>query len=402
MREPTRNAERNPPVYLDYNATTPLDPAVLEAMWPYAERYFGNPSSTHWYGQQAARAIALARNQVAELLNCQAEEVIFTSGGTEANNFALQGVAFAMKERGNHILTTAIEHPAVTEVCRFLERNGFDVAFLPVDETGRLELATLESAITPRTILVSVMHANNEVGTIQPIEQIARITREREIIFHTDAAQTVGKIPSDVSLLGVDLLSVAGHKLYAPKGVGALYIRRGLTLEKLLYGAGHEQGRRPGTENVLGIVGLGAACARATSGLMQNRRHLERMRNQLFEGLSLAFPALQLNGHPDLRLPNTLNISIPGVEAHRLLEDVQHQVAASAGAACHAGRMEGSSVLQAMRISDERAKGAIRLSTGQMTTEQEIDKALQAIIRVARDQLETSGKTEAEDRAEFS
>ena len=318
------------PIYLDYNATTPLDPSVSEVIRPFLEGMFGNPSSMHAYGSLAARAVITARNQVASLLNGHPDEVVFTAGGTESNNYAIKGVAYACRDRGNHIITTAIEHPAVIEVCRFLETTGFEVTCVGVDSCGIVDPDEIRRAIRPQTILVSVMHANNETGSIQPITEISRITRDSGILLHTDAAQSVGKIPVDVGELGVDLLSVAGHKLYAPKGVGALYIRRGVKLTKLLHGANHEAGRRAGTENVIGIVGLGKAAELVGSW------QLAVLRDRLFDGIREAIPEVRLNGHPELRLPNTLSLGFPGVEAAMLLQ-AMYGIAASAGAACHAG-----------------------------------------------------------------
>ena len=372
------------PIYLDYNATTPLDAEVVAAMRPYLEEHFGNPSSSHWYGIQTRVAIDHAREQVASLLHCLPAEIVFTSGGTEANNHAIRGVAGARIGKGNHIITTAIEHPAVIEVCRFLARSGFELTYLPVDEWGLVNVSDVEKAITPRTILITVMHANNEVGSVQPIEQISKVAGENGIIVHSDAAQSAGKIPVDVNELGVDLLSIAGHKVYAPKGVGVLYIRQGVELEKLLYGAGHEQGRRPGTENVLEIVGLGKACEIAGRNLERDTAHAKKMSDRLFDGLRGRLESLKLNGPLEKRLPNTLSISFPGVDAQQLLSEIGDSVAASAGAACHSGGVEISHVLKAMNIPVEWAKGTLRLSTGRMTTENEIDSAIEVISEAVR------------------
>jgi cysteine desulfurase len=367
------------PIYLDYNATTPLDPEVIAAMRPYLEEHFGNPSSGHWYGVQARQAVEEARARVSELLHCAAGEVVFTSGGTESNNQALKGAALALRGRGNHIVTSAIEHPAVTEVCRWLAERGFEVTWLPVDEHGRVSAADFEVALRPETILVSIMHANNEVGTIQPIAEIARLARRRGVLVHTDAAQSAGKIPVDVEALGVDLLSLAGHKLYAPKGVGALYVRRGVALEKFLHGAGQESGRRAGTENVLEIVGLGKACEIARRDLDRNTGHMLEMRDALEAGLRARTAAMRVNGHPRERLPNTLSVSFPGADAQDLLRAVGGRVAASAGAACHSGAIEVSHVLRAMRVPLEHARGTLRLSTGRMTARPDIEAAVDAI-----------------------
>jgi len=363
------------PIYLDYNASTPHAPEVIEAMRPFLETYFGNPSSASVYGKVNKEALEQARGQVAGLLGCHAEEIIFTSGGTESNNHAIKGVAFAHRAKGNHIITSQIEHPAVLEVCGHLEKCGFSITTLPVDATGSVRVQQVKAALTPRTILVSIMHANNEVGTVQPLEQIAELTRSRGILLHTDAAQSVGKIPTDVESLGVDLLSLAGHKLYAPKGVGALYVRKGVLLDNLLHGAGHEGGRRPGTENILEIVGLGAACALAQRGFEKHVQHLQAMRELLHQGLK-RIVTCTLNGHPTQRLPNTLNVSFEGVNAQQLLWRVRDRVAASTGAACHENSVSISHVLAAMNTSTERALGAVRFSVGRMTTEKQVEAAI--------------------------
>lgn len=367
------------PVYLDYNGTTPLDPEVIEAMRPFFEQEFGNPSSNHWYGIAPKRAVAEARRQVASILNCDPKEVVFTSGGTESNNYAILGMAFANRSKGDHIITCDIEHPAVLEVCRFLEQHEFSVTYLPVDEYGLVSAADLENAITPQTVLISIMHANNEVGTVQPIAELAARARERDIAFHTDAAQSMGKISTDVSALGVDLLSIAGHKLYAPKGIGALYVRQGIMPEKFMLGAGQETGRRAGTENVMGIVGLGKACEIALRDLDRNMSHMKRMRDMLHQGLAARLSEIRLNGHPEERLPNTASLSFKGLEANRILEEIGLDVAASAGAACHADTVEISHVLKAMNVPEEWAKGTLRFTTGRMTTENDIARAVEVV-----------------------
>jgi cysteine desulfurase len=375
------------PIYLDYNATTPHDPEVIAAMRPYLEQHFGNPSSAHAYGATARLAVEQARRQVAGLLNCRAEEIVFTSGGTESNNYALRGAALAYRDRGNHILTTAIEHPAVIEVCRALEQTGFEVTYLPVDEHGRVRLLDVEDGLRSDTVLISIMHANNEVGTIQPIAEIAALARRLNIPFHTDAAQSAGKIATDISELGVDLLSLAGHKLYAPKGVGALYVRGGIGLVKLMYGAAQEGGRRPGTENVLEIVGLGQACEIARRDLAHNMAHLRAMRDRLESGLRKRVAQFRVNGHPYERLPNTLSASFRNVDASDLLRAIQDTVVASAGAACHSGSVEVSTVLRAMQVPLDWARGTVRLTTGRMTTAGEIDRAVDAIADAANSGL---------------
>ena len=376
--------EMTKPIYLDYNATTPHDPEVIAAMRPYLEEHFGNPSSSHYYGLKTREAVEMARSQVAVLLGCKPEEIIFTSGGTESNNHAIRGIAAAYRGKGNHIITTQIEHPAVTAVCKYLERCGFETTYLPVDEYGLLLAADVEQAITPETILISVMHANNEVGTIQPIEEISKIARRKGIAMHTDAAQSAGKIPVDVDTLGVGLLSIAGHKLYAPKGIGVLYIRKGIDPAKFMHGAGQECGMRAGTENVLEIVGLGMACEIAARDMERNIRVMHESRDRLYNGIREKVKDVRLNGHPELRLPNTLNVSILGIEAHTFLPAIQDSVAASAGAACHSGEIKISSVLKAMNVPEEWARGALRLTTGRMTTFDEVDTAITVISDAAQ------------------
>jgi len=367
------------PIYLDYNATTPHDPEVIAAMRPFLEEEFGNPSSSHFYGSAPQKAVRDARRQVAALLSCRPEEITFTSGGTESNNHAIKGVAEAYGAKGNHIITSQIEHPAILEVLDYLEKKGMEVTYVPVDDQGLVRVSAVEGAITDRTILITIMHANNEVGTLQPISDIAKIAREHGILLHTDAAQSVGKIPTEVDTLGVDLLSIAGHKIYAPKGVGALFIRDGVKLAKFMHGAGQESDRRPGTENVLEIVGLGKACEVARRDLNRNMRHMQHMRDRLYEEIKDECSPVRLNGHPQKRLPNTLSISFEGLEANRILDQISPRVAASAGAACHSDRVEVSQVLQAMGVPLNWAKGTLRLTTGRMTTEADIDTAVQVI-----------------------
>jgi cysteine desulfurase len=366
-------------IYLDYNASTPIAPEVADAMRPFLSQHYGNPSSQHWAGAPAKEATEKARNQVASLLGCTPAEIIFTSGGTEANNHAIKGAYFALRDRGNHIITTQIEHPAVLQPCRFLEQLDAEVTYLPVDGTGRVSPEQVWNAITPKTILVSVMHANNEVGTIEPISDIARLTRQHGILFHTDAAQSVGKIPANVAELGVDLLSVAGHKLYAPKGVGALYVRQGVQLEPLIHGAGHENGRRAGTENVLLDVGLGAACQLATADLDGRRGRLTELRDYFYAGLKDLFgSSLYLNGHATERLPNTLNVSFAGRIGSEVLQSLD-DVAASTGSACHSGRHQLSPVLHAMGVPEPTGLGAVRFSLGRWTTTEELDNVLELL-----------------------
>jgi cysteine desulfurase len=363
------------PVYLDYNATTPLDPAVVAAMRPFLEEHFGNPSSGHAYGHAAKEAVDQARAQVADLLGCAPDEIIFTSGGSESDNLAIKGIAFAHRERGNHLITSQIEHPAVLNTCRYLEaRHGFQVTYLPVDSDGLVDPTAVEAAITPQTILITVMHANNEVGTLEPLAEIGRLARQHGIAFHTDAAQSVGKVPVRVNDLGGDLLTIAGHKLYAPKGVGALYVRRGTVLDPLIHGAGHEGGRRAGTENVPYLVALGTACMLANEQLAQQTERWLTLRQRLLTGLEARVGKVKVNGHPERRLPNTLNICVPGVVGEEVLERATG-VAASTGSACHAGLTEPSPVLLAMGMEPALALGALRLSLGRWTTTEEIDIA---------------------------
>ncbi|MDD5425702.1 MAG: selenide, water dikinase SelD [candidate division Zixibacteria bacterium] len=378
-----------PPVYLDYNATTPIDPRVGEAMLPYIKEHFGNPSSSHVFGVKARQAVDKARRQVAELIHCQVDEIIFTSGGSEANNYAIKGVARAYRSKGNHIITSTVEHPAVSEVCRYLEEDGFKITCLPVDEYGLVNPEAVEAAITPQTILVTIMHANNEVGTIEPIAEIAELAHRHGILMHTDCAQSLGKIPVRVDNLGVDLLSIAGHKLYAPKGIGVLYVRAGVTLEKQIHGADHERNHRAGTENVIEIVGLGEACALIGDDLTATREHLQKMRDRLESGLKAHFPSLRINGHPEKRLPNTCSVSFKGLEANTIIAELM-EVAASAGAACHSDRVDISPVLKAMKVPVEYAMGTIRFSVGRFTTPDEIDRALEEVFRVV-DRLQPSG-----------
>src|SRR5713101_4051539 len=375
------------PIYLDYNATTPLDPAVIEAMLPYLREHFGNPSSTHQYGKTAHEAVEKARIQVAELLGARPDEIVFTGGGTEATNHALTGVIFAKPTDGRpwacdaHIITSTVEHPATLQTCDFLKRLGCRITSLPVDHYGLVDPGDVLKAMDRKTTLVSIMHANNEVGTIQPIKEIGAIAREHGVLMHTDAAQSLGKIPVDVDDLGVDLLSVAGHKLYAPKGVGALYVRRGVKLEPLIHGAGHESGRRAGTENVPYVVGLGIACQIARQSLPQAGERLRQLRDRLWNHLRTELgDRIVLNGHPERRLPNTLNVNFVGQVGAELLQKVP-EIAASTGSACHEGHVTLSPVLKAMGISSEMGWGAVRLSVGRFTTEVEIDRAAAAILR---------------------
>ncbi|MBI1915344.1 MAG: cysteine desulfurase [Planctomycetes bacterium] len=382
------------PIYLDYNATTPLDPAVVDAMLPYLQTDFGNPSSTHAYGKKTHEAVEQARGQVAELLGATPDEFVFTGGGTEASNHALKGVVFAKlqgffgrlfgRKAGAHIVTSAVEHPATLQPCAFLERLGCRVTILPVDRHGLVDPDDVRRVVARGATLVSIMHSNNEVGTLQPIREIAAICRERDVLVHTDAAQSLGKVAVDVNELGIDLLTVAGHKLYAPKGVGVLYVRRGVRLESFLHGAGHEGGRRAGTENVPYLVGLGEACRIARQGLPQATERLRQLRDRLWQRLRDGLgERVVLNGHPERRLPNTLNVNFVGHVGAELLEAVP-EIAASTGSACHEGQVKQSAVLCAMGVPPELGRGAVRLTVGRFTTEDEVDWGAEALLKAAR------------------
>ncbi|MGD8341497.1 MAG: cysteine desulfurase family protein [Gammaproteobacteria bacterium] len=362
-------------IYLDYNASTPLAPEVATVMRRLMDEAYGNPSSTHWAGAPAREAIDTARRQVADLLGCLPDEIVFTSGGSEANNLALKGTFYSRRRSSFHLITTAVEHPAILAPCAFLEAQGARVTLLPVDRHGLVDPDDLEGAIREDTGLVSIMHANNEVGTIEPIEECSRIAREHGVPFHSDAAQSVGKIPTRVDELGVDMLSLAGHKFYAPKGVGALYIRRGIDLEPLIHGAGHETGRRAGTESALLVGALGAASELARD--LSGTDSIQALRDLLWHEIQEAFgDAVALNGHPDRRLPNTLNVSFIGRRGSEILAAMQG-VAASTGSACHADRVELSPVLKAMGVQPNAGMGSIRFSLGRPTTEDEIDRLME-------------------------
>jgi cysteine desulfurase len=358
-------------IYLDYNASTPIAPQVLQEMLPYLKEKFGNPSSSHSYGVANKAGIEQARERVAALLGCEATEIIFTSGATEANNMVIKGVAESAP-KGSHIVTSRIEHPAVLEPCHYLERHGHAVTYLRVDEHGLVDPADLEQAITPKTALITIMHANNEVGTIQDIGVLSRIAASRGILFHTDAAQSVGKVRVQVADLGVDFLTIAGHKFYAPKGIGALYIKKGSKLPPMMHGAGHERGLRPGTENTAFIVGLGAACVIASEIMNTEGPRQMKLGRGLFDGLKRAGLKVHLNGHPEKKLPNTWNISFEGFDSIAVMEALTG-IAVSPGAACHGSTVNASPVLVAMGTDPARARGAIRFSLGRETTEADID-----------------------------
>ncbi len=368
------------PIYLDHNATTPVAPEVFDAMLPWLREHFGNPSSSHAYGRRAAQAVAQARAQVAGLIGAQPQEIVFTGCATEANNLALLGMARAASPSRRHLVISSIEHPAVAAPATALQDQGWEVTVVGVDGFGRTSAAEVAQALRPDTALVSVMHANNEVGTVQPITEIAAITRHRNILLHTDAAQSVGKLAVNVDALGVDLLTIAGHKFGAPKGIGALYVRSGTPIRAILHGADQEQGLRPGTENVALIAALGAASALAAADLSDHSDRLRALRDRLHERLAVGIPALQLNGHPGHRLPNTLHVSFPGVSGRALLVDAVRTVAASLGSACHSQHDAVSGVLAAMGINATRANGAVRLSVGRSTSTDDIDRAATTLV----------------------
>jgi len=363
-------------IYLDYNASTPIAPEVVEVMQPLVSDYFGNPSALHWAGKPVKALLEQAREQVANLIGCSPKEIIFTSGGSEANNLAIKGYFFRNRHMGNHIITSKIEHPAIMNPCKFLEQMGARVTYVGVDRYGRVSPEEIERAITKDTILITIMHSNNEVGTLQPIRDIGKSAQRHGIAFHSDASQSVGKVSVNVNELNVDLLTIAGHKIYAPKGIGALYKREGVELEPLIHGAGHENGLRAGTENTLLAVGLGKACEIAHE--LEGQHIIEDLRDYFWSQLEEAFgEQVVLNGHPEYRLPNTLNVSFVRKVGQELLAAIPN-LAASTGSACHAGSIELSPVLKEMNVPEEIGMGAIRFSLGRHTTKNEID---QVIIR---------------------
>jgi len=377
-------------VYLDHAATTPAHPEVVLAMQPYFSEKFGNPSSIHAFGQEARAAVEKAREQVARLIGLPAEasakaggsveEIVFTSGGTESDNFALEGVAFANENKGKHIIISKIEHHAVLECCEFLKKRGFEITYLPVDQYGLVDPQEVKKAITDKTILVSIMHANNEIGTIEPIAEISKITREKSVYFHTDAVQIAGHLPINVKDLGVDLLSLSAHKFYGPKGVGALYVKKGTRLVSFLHGGGQEKGKRASTENVPGIVGLGVACELAQKMMATEGSRLRVLRDNLIKGILDKIPETTLNGHPTLRLPNNVNVSIKYVEGESILLNLDQQgIAGSTGSACTSGSLEPSHVLLAIGLPHEIAHGSLRLTLGSATTEDDINYVLEVL-----------------------
>jgi len=366
-------------IYLDYNATTPVAKEVAEAMMPFLVEEFGNPSSAHPMGGRAREALEKARGQISRMLGCESTEVVFTSGGTESNNMVLKSVARSLRGKGQHIVTTKIEHPSIINAALFLMEDGYDVTFLPVDRYGSLDPDEVRKAVRRDTILITVMHANNETGTIEPLAEISSIAREYGVLFHTDAAQSVGKIETKVRDLGVDFLTIAGHKIYASKGVGALYIRNGVKIEPFIHGGGQEMGLRSGTENVILNVGLGKACELILDNLYVDIPRLRGLRDRLHNQILSAMPEVVLNGHPENRLPNTLNLSFPGMIAEEILSDIP-ELCASTGAACHDRSLKLSHVLGAMGVTEEVGMGAIRLSLGRPTTEAEVDEAAGLLI----------------------
>ncbi|ABY92459.1 cysteine desulfurase NifS [Thermoanaerobacter sp. X514] len=372
-------------IYLDNAATTPVDKRVLEAMLPYYSDVFGNPSSPYSYGQEAKKAIEEAREKVAKALGADSEEIYFTSGGSESDNWALKGVAYALKEKGNHIITTEIEHHAVLHTCRYLEKEGFKVTYLPVDEYGLVKPEDLKKAITDKTILVSIMFANNEIGTIEPIEELVKIAHEKNVYFHTDAVQAVGNVPIDVKKLDVDLLSLSAHKIYGPKGVGALYIKKGVKIHSLIQGGTQERNRRAGTENVPGIVGLGEAIELITKNLDSHINKLKFLRDKLINGILEKIPYARLNGHPTKRLPGNVNVSFEFIDGESLILNLDMAgICASSGSACTSGSLEPSHVLLAIGLSRELARGSLRLTIGKENTEEDIDKVLEVLPQIVK------------------
>ncbi len=387
------------PIYLDHHATTPVDPRVLDAMLPYLREKFGNPASrNHSFGWEAEKAVDRARRQIADLIGANPREILFTSGTTESNNLAIKGVAESYASRGSHIITTAIEHKSVLDVCRRLEKHGWQITFLPVKRDGRIDLETLARAITGKTILISVMYANNEIGAIQPVEEIGRLARERRILFHCDAAQAVGKIPVDVERDHIDLLSISSHKMYGPKGVGALYARRKnprVELAAQIDGGGHERGMRSGTLNVPGIVGLGQACEICRDEMPEESRRLAALRDRLKDGILQRVDGCRINGGLDHRLPHNISLSFAGVEGESLLMALD-DVAVSSGSACTSATLEPSYVLKALGLSDELAHSSLRFGLGRFNTEGEIEYAIDRVAQAVAHLRELSPLTVAE------
>ncbi|WKV08942.1 cysteine desulfurase NifS [Thermoanaerobacterium sp. CMT5567-10] len=369
-------------IYLDNAATTPLKPEVLDSMMPFLDNRFGNPSSLYSYGQEAKKAIEEARDRVAAAIGANADEIFFTSGGTESDNWALKGAAYALKDKGNHIITSSVEHHAILHTCQYLENQGFEITYLPVDEYGLVDPNELKRAIKDNTILVSIMCANNEIGTIEPIEELANVSHEKGVLFHTDAVQAVGNVPIDVKELDVDMLSMSAHKIYGPKGVGALYIRKGLRIDTLLQGGAQERNRRAGTENVAGIVGFGTAIELVTKNIDEHIKKLIMLRDKLIDGI-LKIPYTRLNGHPVKRLPGNVNVSFEFVDGESLILSLDMEgICASSGSACTAGSIDPSHVLLAIGLPEEIAHGSLRLTIGEENTEEEIDTVINKLPKI--------------------
>ncbi|MBN1786363.1 MAG: cysteine desulfurase NifS [Candidatus Methanofastidiosa archaeon] len=367
-------------VYLDNSATTKVDERVIDEMLPYFRTYYGNASSLHSFGRDASNALASSRQRVAEIINARNDEVIFTAGGTESDNIAILGVAKALREKGDHIITSSIEHPAVLETCESLERSGFEVTYLPVDDKGMISLRDLEDSLCERTILVTVMHANNEIGTIQPIREIGKMAHEHGALFHTDAVQSLGKLPIDVQRDNIDLLSISGHKLHGPKGIGALFIKDGTPIKPIIYGGGHERGLRSSTENIPGIVGLGKACDISKRDLEKDIRYISGLRDKLIKGIFDEIPKVRLNGHPEKRLCNNVNMSFEAVEGEALVLALDRAgIASSTGSACSSKKSKASHVLLAIGLREVTAYGSLRLSLSRMNTVEEIDYVLEKL-----------------------
>ncbi len=370
-------------IYMDHAATTPVDPMVVKAMLPYFSEYFGNASSLHSFGSEAREVMEAARQKTANLVGAERREMIFTSGGTESDNLAIKGVAYKNRDKGDHIITSSIEHPAVLETCRHLESRGFKVTYLPVDRYGMIDLADLEKAITKKTILITIMHANNEIGTIEPVEEIGRIARERQVYFHTDAVQTVGKIPIDVKSMKIDMLSISSHKIYGPKGVGALYMAKGVRCDPIIHGGGHERGMRSSTENVAGIVGLGKAAELAEERMATDTPYLTDLRDRLTKGVLEGIEESYLNGHPSKRLPNNGHFRFTAIEGESLIMGLDAKgVAGSTGSACSSKKLEASHVLLAIGLNEVEAHGSLRLTLGRENTPEEVDYVVNALQEV--------------------
>ncbi len=370
-------------IYLDHAATTPVDTEVVKTMLPYFTDIFGNPSSLHSFGQEAKRAIEGARESIASLIGAKPEEIVFTSGGTESDNFALKGVAHARKDKGAHIITSVIEHHAVLETCRYLEKQGFTVSYLGVDKYGAVDPDDVKKAITDKTVLVSIMHANNEVGTIQSIAEIGKIARERDVYFHTDAVQTFGHVPIDVNELNVDMLSASGHKLYGPKGIGILYIRKGTKITPFMHGGEQEKGRRASTHNVPGIVGMGKAVEVAGASMGEEAKKISALRDKFIKGVLENIDEVQLNGHPLMRLPNNVNVCINYVEGEAMILNLDMEgIACSSGSACSSASLEASHVLAALGVPPELAHSSLRFTLGRSTTEEDVDTVIAALPRI--------------------